>query len=337
MTTPSTCSKTSDSVCAIIGRDRFFRQSTLQDTLRILSSSHDDIGPSRMNGPEAKISDVLDEVRTLSLLGERRIVVVDDADAFISANREILERYCTNPSSDGTLILLCQSMPKNTRLYKIIAKHGTVISCDPPKGRALNAWIVTHALKRYDQHISPAVAQRLRDHLGDDVGRLDSEIAKLTAYVGDRKTISAADIDALTGMHREEKVFAVTDAISSGDTATALSQWEQVLATDRAAPARAIAGLAWGIRRLLQARRDWEAGTPIYALSKRMFTDPTVLEKRLKRLSVGQLEQQLQDMLTADLAIKTGMSTIESVIEKFIVKHSVAGTSPAHKNRGNAA
>lgn len=334
--TPPTQSKPNDSIYAIIGRERFLRQSALQDTLGTLSDCVDDVGTTRMNGPEVTISDVLDEVRTLSLLGDRRIVVVDEADSFISANREILERYCTNPSPDGTLIFLCQSMPKNTRLYRIIAKHGTVISCDPPKGRAVNAWIVACA-EQYNRRLSPAVAQRLRDHLGDDVGRLDSEIAKLTTYVGDRKTISAADIDALTGMHREEKVFAVTDAISSGDTATALSQWEQVLATDRAAPARAIAGLAWGIRRLLQARRDWETGTPIYALSKRMFTDPAVLEKRLKRLNVIQLEQQLQDLLTADLAIKTGMSTIESVIEKFIVKHSLVGSSPAHKNRGNAA
>lgn len=336
MTSP-TLSKPNDSVCAIIGRDRFLRQSTVQDMLCTLSANDDDVCPSRINGPEAKISDVLDEVRTLSLLGDRRIVVVDDADPFITANREILERYCTNPSPDGMLILLCQSMPKNTRLYKIIAKYGTVTSCDPPKGRAVNAWIVARAEQQYDRRLGSAVAQRLRDHLGDDVGRLDSEIAKLTAYVGDRKTISAADIDALTGMHREEKVFAVTDAISSGDTSMALTRWEQVLSTDRAAPARAIAGLAWGIRRLLQARRDWEAGTPIYALSKRMFTDPDVLEKRLKRLNMGQLEQQLQDLLTADLAIKTGMSTIESVIEKFIVKHSLAGKHPTHKNRGNAA
>jgi DNA polymerase-3 subunit delta len=290
-----------------------------------------------MNGPEAKLADVLDEVRTLSLLGGRRIVVVDDADSFITANREILERYCTNPSPDGTLMLLCQTMPKSTRLYKIIAKQGSVIACEPPKGRAVFGWIVTRAQQNYQCRMSSQAAQRLREHIGDDVGRLDSEIAKLSAYVGDRNTIAPADIAALTGLHREEKVFAVTDAISSGDVATALGQWEQVLATDRAAPARAIAGLAWGIRRLLQVRREWEAGASLFALSKKMFTDTSVLEKRLKRLSTAQLEEQLQDLLVADLAIKTGMSTIETAIEKFIVKHSLTDASAGPGNRGYAA
>ena len=82
----------------------------------------------------------------------------------------------------------------------------------------------------------------LREHVGDAPGLLDAELGKLAIYVGERVEITAADIAALTGRHREEKVFAVTDAMSSGDTQTALRQWEQVLATDRAAPARAIAG-----------------------------------------------------------------------------------------------
>lgn len=324
------------SVYAIIGRDRFLRQAALRDVLRA-SSQGEDADPSRMNGPDTKIADVLDEVRTLSLLGGRRIVIVDDADSFISTHREILERYCAKPSPDGTLILLCQTMPKNTRLYKIIAKQGSIITCEPPKGRAIINWIVTRTQQIYQCRISAQAAQRLREHIGDDVGRLDSEIAKLSAYVGDRNAITPADIAALTGLHREEKVFAVTDAISSGDVATALGHWEQVLATDRAAPARAIAGLAWGIRRLLQTRREWEAGVSIYALSKKMFTDSSVLEKRLQRLSTAQLEEQLQDLLVADLAIKTGMSTAQTVIEKFIVKHSMAGTAAGSTNQGHAA
>ena len=329
-------SQQKDLIYAVIGRDRFLRHGALQDILRTLSDEGD-AEPSRMNGPEAKIAEVLDEVRTMSLLGGRRIVIVDDADSFISANRDILERYCSNPSTVGTLILSCQSMPKNTRLHKMIAEHGSVTSCDPPKGRAVNTWIVARAKEIHECRISSTAAQRLREHIGDDVGRLDMEIAKLTAYVGERKTITPADIDALTGMHREEKVFAVTDAMSSGDAAGALARWELVLATDRAAPARAIAGLAWAIRRLLQARRDWEAGTSLYVLSKRMFTDSAILENRLKRLNTVQLEHQLQDLLAADLAIKTGMSTVETSIEKFIVKHSLAGSSPANKNRGFAA
>ena len=202
-----------------------------------------------------------------------------------------------------------------------------VVACEPPKGRAVISWLTTRARQAHGKRLGSAAAQRLREFLGDMLGVLDSELGKLAAYTGERDEITMADIDALTGHHREEKVFAVTDAMSSGDTAAALHHWEQVLATDRAAPGRAIAGLAWGIRRLLQARRDWAEGADLRELARRMYTDPAVLKGRLQRVTVRGLEAQQCDLLEADLAVKTGASTLEVAVERFIVKHSAAGNA----------
>jgi DNA polymerase-3 subunit delta len=265
---------------------------------------------------------VLDEVRTPSLLGDRRVVIVDDADAFISANRTALERYASNPADSGSLVFLFQSLAKNTRLYKIINGNGKVVSCPAPKGRAVIDWIGRRAHSKYAKRLDHAAAQLLRDHVGDGLGSLDAELAKLSAYVGEREQVTRGDIDTLTGHHREERVFAVTDAMASHDAAAALGHWEQVLATDRAAPGRAIAGLAWGIRRLLEARRDWEGGVSVRELARRMYSDPGVLQRRLERVTARQLEVQQRDLLAADLAVKTGASTVGLAVEKFIVKHS---------------
>lgn len=309
-------------VYAVIGHDRFLRNEALETTLQALMGGSDEPGCARYNGAQAGLAEVLDEVRTPSLLGDRRVVIVDDADAFISANRAALERYASNPADSGSLILLCQSLAKNTRLYKIISGNGEVVSCPVPKGRAVIDWIGTRAQAKYAKRLDHAAAQVLRDHLGDVLGSLDAELAKLSAYVGEREQITRGDIDALTGHHREERVFAVTDAMASHDAAAALGHWEQVLATDRAAPGRAIAGLAWGIRRLLEARRDWESGVSIRELARRMYSDPGVLQRRLERVTARQLEDQQRDLLAADLAVKTGASTVDLAVEKFIVKHS---------------
>lgn len=323
-------------VYAVVGRDRFLRNEMLEHILKALAPEMDMLGPARFDGPRADPAEVLDEVRTPSLLASRRVVIVDDADPFITANRGALERYGSAPLASGSLILLCDALARNTRLYKIIQGSGEVIVCDVPKGRAVSAWIVDRARSKYDKRLSPAGAQMLRDHVGDALGNLDSELAKLTAYVGERGEITPGDIDTLTGQHREEKVFAVTDAISAHDTAGALGHWEQVLATDRAAPGRAIAGLAWGLRRLLEARRDWEGGTSIGELARRMYTDPRMLQRRLETVTTGQLEAQQRDLLEADVAIKTGASTIDRAVEKFIVKHSAGGSATRRITVGNS-
>lgn len=309
-------------IYAVVGRDPFLRNERLGNLLEDAMKDSDSLGPARFNGAQAALADVLDEVRTASLLGDRRVVIVDAADPFIKANRAALERYASTPSDTGSLILLCDALAKNTRLYRIINENGKVITCPAPTGRSLIDWISVRARIRYGKSLSHGDAQMLRDHLGDGLGILDTELGKLAAYTGERKEIRAADISALTGHHREEKVFAVMDAMSSGDVEAAIGHWEQVLATDRAAPARAIAGLAWGLRRLLEARRDWEGGADLGELARRMYTDPATLRRRLERVTTDKLETQQRDLLSADLAVKTGASRIDLAVERFIVAHS---------------
>lgn len=311
------------SVYAVVTAERLLRDGALDGILSALTEDMDSLGPTRVDGARAELCDVLDELRTMSLLGGRRIVIVDDADPFITAHRQALEKYCTSPADSGSLILLCNSMPTNTKLYKIIAKTGNVSRIEAPKGRRVVSWIQDQARSQYGKRLSGPAAQRLFDHVGGSLGMLDAELSKLVTYIGDRDEISPSDVAALTGRHREEKVFAVTDAMDVGDVAGALGYWRQVLATDRAAPARALAGLAWSVRRLLDVSRQWKGGVNIQTLARTMYTDPQVLRERLQRSGPEQLELRQKDLLVAEIEVKTGLTTVESAVEKFIVKHTV--------------
>lgn len=309
-------------VYAIVGADRFLRGDALDRLFVGMAGDLDSLGPTRFNGEAAELADVLDEVRTPSLLGNRRVVVMDDADSFITNYRKTVEKYCLAPCPSGILIFLCDSLPRNTNLFKIISAHGMIIPCEPPRPQQVGPWIVAQARDKYGKRMNPNAAQLLRDHLGNSPGVLDAELSKLATYVGTRPEITPADLEALTGCHREENVFVVIDAMASGHTAQALRLWEQVLATDRAAQGRSIAGLAWGVRQLLHAKREREAGASIEALAGPMKTSASALEGRLKRVTTQQLEQQQRALLAADVAVKTGASTVELAVEKFIVTHS---------------
>src|SRR3990172_3482557 len=180
-------------VYAIIGQDRFLRNEALEGILRTLAPQMDALGPSRMDGKSASLAELLDEVRTPSLLGGRRVVIVDDADDCITANREKLEKYCADPAIGGCLILLCDSMPKNTKIRKIISGGGEAIECEPLKGRAVANWIVRRAKEVHGKRVNDAAAQMLKEHVGDALGGIDVELAKLAAYVGDRPEITPKD------------------------------------------------------------------------------------------------------------------------------------------------
>jgi DNA polymerase-3 subunit delta len=313
-------------VYAIAGADPFRKREALAALCRQLADSEGADAPTRFDGDEAELADVLDEVRTFALLGGLRVVIVDDADGFITKHRQALERYCAEPADSGVLILVCKSMPANTKLAKIIATNGEVIRFEELKGAAVTGWITERARTAHGKKIEPAAAARLRDLIGSELGLLDAELSKLAIYARERPVITANDVEELVGRTREEEIWGVLDALASGQTAKALRLWEQVLSTDRAAEHRSIAGLAWGVRKLLDLKLQAARGVPVSVLAKQAFTTPDVLSQRLKRVSVEDLQNQLEDLLDADLATKTGLAEASTAIERFLVKHSTTGS-----------
>lgn len=316
-------------VYAIVGPEAFLKRAKLKEIARGVAAHGSDEGATHCDGKDknCELASVLDEVRTYSLLGGLRFVVVDDADKFITRYRKPLEEYCAAPVDSGVLVLVCKSLPANTRLYKAITRVGTVIKCEALKGRAVETWIAQHARADYGKQMDARTCALLRELTGDDLGALDGELGKLALFVRDRPRITTEDIEALVGRHRADLVFGVIDAMADGNAARALALWEQILATDRAAPERAVGGLAWGVRRLLSLKQQVDAGASAESLSRQAFTQPGILRKRLARASAAGLQAQLCDLLEADIAAKTGLSVVGSAVEKFIIKHSQRGVT----------
>ena len=309
--------------CVVFGQNAFLHRRALAEIIaRELDGGDPALDLQRLDGNQAAIGDVLDDVRTFSLMGGRRVVVVEDADALVTKYREALERYAVAPSDSGCLVLLCKNFDARTRLYKAVASIGEIIPCKPGKGQAMRTWLTSYARSEYGKTLDQRAAHLLHDQVGDSHERLDAELAKLAIYVGDRQEINTQDIEALVGCYREQTVFAVMDAISEGDAGKALKEWYQVLATDSSATGKAIGGLAWGVRRLLDARRRMDAGESARSLARSFWTDPDVFERRMEKSTTAQREDQILELLAADLGSKTGATTFDVAIEKFIVNQS---------------
>lgn len=277
---------------------------------------------SEYDGPSAELATVFDDLRTLPFLGPCRVVIVRDADPFITAHRQSIEDYLNSPSPTGTLIVECRSFPSNTKLYKRLSPLGGCIECQEMRTYALPPWLVDRSQKEYGKRLDIEAARSLVDHVGDNMGMLDGELSKLAVYVGDRRNITLEDIEKLVGHDREEKVFGILAAMARGDRATSLRLWEEVWQTDRAAEARAIGGIAYGVRKLLDAHSQVQNGVSTFVLSKRMFTNEDALKAQLRVFPPERLHRQLADLCEADLASKTGTRSVRTSVERFILAHT---------------
>ena len=71
---------------------------------------------------KVELTEVLDELRTLPFLAEKRVVVLKNADKFVSEHRAALEKYFDEPSPTGVLVLTVDTWMKSTKLAKKLKK-----------------------------------------------------------------------------------------------------------------------------------------------------------------------------------------------------------------------
>lgn len=270
---------------------------------------------------DLQLADVLDDLRTPSLLSPLRVVLVRDADAFVSKHRESIEAYLEKPCDSGVLVLIVDSWPRTTRLYKRVTAIGELIVCEAMKPAAAMNWLVERSKAIHRCKITSDAARRLVELVGEDCGRLDTELSKLATFAAPRAQIDPTDVDELVGAHRAETVFAIADAIGRNDALSALSEWHKLIANDRDAPYRALGGLAWALRRVVQAKRMVEQGMAVGAVQQqlRIFGEPAAFKRQLERFTLAGWERNLKALLDADIAAKTSVSTTETGVEKLIV------------------
>jgi len=319
-------SHASKPLVVLAGGEAFLvRQSLGALRAAVLGEGDDDFCFRRFDGASASLADVLDELATSPLLGGRRLVLVDDADALVTRHRAALERYAEAPSTRATLVLRVKSWPSNTRLAKKVASAGLHVECQPPRAGEVPAWAVRWAQATYGKKIARQAAELLVELVGLDLGLIDRELDKLAAYVGDAAAITIDDVETLTGGWVVETRWQLLDAAAEGRTADALAMLDRLLVSGEA-PVGLLATLAWQLRMLAGAARLAGKGVPLRTALTRVGVKPFALaraEAQLRRLGRERANQLFGWLIAADLDLKGDSPLLpRTVLEKLLVRVS---------------
>jgi DNA polymerase III subunit delta len=309
-------------VYVLQGNDSFLRDAAREEIVsQIIGQSDPQVAISQFDA-DAELAAVLDELRTTPFLAPRRAVIVRDADAFIARYREIdttdpktnriktrrpLDEYLQSPSTHSSLILLVSSWPSNTTLAKVIAKIGEVYDCSSPDASKLPDFLKKAAARR-NKKIQPDAAQLLMNWVGSDLAGLENEMEKLSLYVGEKPTITMEDVSKLVTATAGAAAFALTNAITAGDTAGALKALGQMLG-QRGEEFKMLGQIVWHLKRALGAQQKIAAGTaPQRALPYNMpYNVQGPFLAYLKRRPLEKLQQDFRRLIAADLAMKSGV------------------------------
>ena len=343
----------------IYGDEPFLKRQALAHIQQRVLGDDPDVAATTFDGATAHWRNVIDELATLSLFGagKPRLVVVDAADSrgpqgqesFLSRCRPLLESYISQPVSSGILVLLVQSWPANTRLFKALTKTGLQIAARAPQrsGRgakgvdesAVVEWIVQWAQSRHQIVIASVAAEVLLQLVGPHFGLLDQELAKLALFVTSEQPVTDQLVEQVTGGWQNKTMWEVLAAAASGETAIALEQLDHLLHSGQH-PNALFGQISWSLRRFATATQCFQpprtsspesvANALQTALQQAGVRDwpkgnLRIAAAQLKQLGSARAKRLLAWLLEADLALKGSHGNTHRarfVLEQLFLKMS---------------
>jgi DNA polymerase-3 subunit delta len=296
------------------GDDGFLRDAHRREIVERLIGPADPQLAVAVFEPDAPLADVLDELRTAPFLAPRRVVVVRDADAFVTAHRAALERYLAAPAASAALMLLVTTWNPKWRLARIVEDIGRRVDCSVPQRGSLAAWIAKAARKR-GKKLAPDAAELLEQWIGRDLAALDGEIEKLSIYAGERETVTVEDVSALVTSTAGPAAFALTNALTAGDAKAALDALGGML-TARGEEFRTLGLIAWHLRRALSAKEQMATGgSPDVRMPPRQRSAFLAM---VRRRPMRRMERDFARLLEADLGMKSGLEP-QAALQSLVV------------------
>jgi DNA polymerase-3 subunit delta len=345
-------------IALLVGKELFLQTEYTAKLKAALKERFGEVDTARFDGQTASAADVLDECRSFSLMQQHKMVVVDDADVLIraggkdkdeegedsddeggSATRPMFERYAQAPTEGATLVLRAKKFLPG-KLGPMIEKVGVIIKCEAESADTARRWLLARAPARHGVQVEPAAADLLIDRLGADLGRLDTEVAKLAAAIGaplqpkgkkdGLPTVTADAAADLVGVTREEEMWSIQDAMISGDAGRTLSHLHAIL--DRTGKDQSI-GVLWACidlaRKLHAFSRGLRQGQNAFALGKQLRVWPDSRAEAIaaiaRRLDPRAAAALLGAAVDADRRSKSGLGHAERQLEVLALRFARAG------------
>jgi len=332
--------------CVVFGDEPFLKRLVLR-ALRGHVLGDADAPYESFDGDAVQWRDVYDELATVALFGGgRRLAVIDEAEDFVTRNRDKLEQYAERTKSRNVLVLNVGTWAGNTRLFKILDQHGLQVECRVPQKASsgktklidepkLLQWLTSWSESQHQVKLAPKAARLLLDLVGPELGLLDQDLAKLALFASPGGQVSPEMVQDVVGGWRAKTVWEMLDAACEGKAAEALVEFERLLqSVDH--PVALFGQFSWSLRRFAAATRLFEraerqGGRPKLrdVLEGAGFRDwpkkgaLQCAERQLMQMGRERAGQIYRWLLEADLALKGSHSTPDRarfILEQLILR-----------------
>ena len=160
-------------------------------------------------GVPVEPADVLDELRSVSLFSDRKVVAARRADALVKGHRDAFLDYLAHPDPDAILVIHILNWDKRTATARKLDPYA--VDCTTPyetgfgesvfsPGSPLGRWIAERAPRAHGLRLSADAARRLVELVGTNLGEIDGALEALALSLGNERGAAGASGVASTAL-----------------------------------------------------------------------------------------------------------------------------------------
>jgi DNA polymerase-3 subunit delta len=257
---------------------------------------------------------------TPPMMAEWRVVVVREAQALAASARSrapieaLLERKIP-----GLALILVATLPDRSKaaFYERLKKEATSVEFPALDAADLPAWLTARA-EELGVKLDIAAARALGSAIGSELGVLSQELAKLIEYVGDRKAIARADVEAVVGIVPQQNRWEWFDLVGSGRIGEARRAIPILLDAGESGVGLVI-GLGTHMLRVAIAATGGERALGNALPPHQKFLASRIVRQAHAWTQAG-AEAALDDLLRADRLLKSTSLGDHAILEELLLR-----------------
>lgn len=182
------------------GEDEFRKEETVRSLIDAhLDPATKDFNLDPLRGTEVDAETLASVLATPPMMAEWRVVVLREVEGLASSKttRDVLLEVVTDPPPGLALLMSC-TVPSGSKakFYTELAKRARSLELKAVSDADVPGWLMGRARDAYGVEIDLDAARALGAAIGANLGVLAQELDKLTGFVGDRRRITLADVEA---------------------------------------------------------------------------------------------------------------------------------------------
>ena len=294
---------------------------------------------------ETDLAEVLNRARTSSLMAPFQVFFIRNVKLLYGRGShqqelEAIKEYVKDPNPDAVLIFVADhiSIPADPRRMELSDRDryerirdtlgqycGLVELARVEEGEGVK-WVIEAGAAR-GVKVEPDAARELVDALGADMMLIAGELEKLVLYVGEKKRITLADVEAMVLAAKQRSIYELTDAISAKDRARALAVLDAILHSGDGEEAAIghLYMLAKTFRQMLvilernvrDARAIWQALWQGFRVPP--FAAEDIIRQARRYQSRRELTEGIRRIARADLELRSNPPSKRLVLEQLVL------------------